>query len=282
MEQENENTGGEMQESQAEGLPAEQLFDIGLSNDSTTSNEEQYTEVDQTPEPVKESVRQPEARTEPTTEKKAEPEPAKEPEDDMLALRQQLAQMSAELSALKEAGSTTAQATKEPELQLPTNPAEITSVDFLQGEDPADLLAEPERLNALLNKVATTAARAAVASASEVTIRRIPEIVQRSVAEQSQTQQVVDTFYSQNQDLTPFKPAMAAAARQVFAEDPHQSLADVLTKSGQKVREMLRLRQTQVGVNPAQPVSKSGAGTSRASASKISDVNAEIARMLNL
>ncbi|MEG0363525.1 MAG: hypothetical protein RR600_06920 [Aurantimicrobium sp.] len=270
----------DVDQSTSGALEPDQIFDLDLGalddvHESTVS--EPVVPPVAESKPVVEPVKEP-ASSEPVSEPTPEVAPA---DDDLAALRKTLSEAMAELTTLKSQVQQPADA-KDPELKLPENPTEITSVDFLQGEDPADLLTEPAKLNALLNKVATTAARAAVVSASETTIRRIPEIVQRAASEQVQTQTVVGNFYNQNQDLVPFKSAMVAAANQVYAENSNRSLEDILAESGKRVREMLRIRKTQVGVTPAQPVGRGGAGAARPGNTKISDISAEIERMMNL
>lgn len=230
--------------------------------------------------PVDTPAPEPEPELEPSQEQSTEPVQEQVPEpDDLTALRQQLATVTAELSQMK--AQAPVQSKEDHPLILPTNPSEITSVDFLQGKDPADLLVEPQSFNQLLNLVATTAARAAVTSSSEHTIKNIPAIVQRVTTEQIQIKSIADDFYKKNNDLYPFRQLVASAAGQVYAEKPDISIEECIQESGKRVREILRLRKVETGKKPAQPVA-GGNGRQSLGASTMSDIARQLEAMANL
>lgn len=218
--------------------------------DSPSADTDSATGEDETPEAVEQ------------TEESAE---AKQPEEKSVEdeLRAQIVELTAKMQELGARVDTAKVEISEPVLQLPESPKEVTAVDFLGGEDPADFLTDPAKFNHILNVVATVAARSAVASAKESTLRAIPEIVQRSAHQQSEIDRSVDSFYAANPDLVPFKNMVSMAATQVFSGDPSMKLEDILNSAAGRVRDVLKLRKTQVNVRPAQPVAAGTAGAKR-------------------
>lgn len=183
------------------------------------------------------------------------------PEQDIIELRQQLAESMGQLSQLRmQIQQQPQQANKEPEMKLPENPKDLSSVDFLQGKNPTDFLESPEAFNELLNKVATVSARAGQMAGYETAMRSIPQVVQQTAQQQFNLQSAADSFYKQNQDLAPFKKAVSMAALDFYSKNPKATVEEILEGAGKATRQILRLRGTTTGRVPAQPAAAPGIG----------------------
>lgn len=182
------------------------------------------------------------------------------PEQDLVALRSQLEQAVGQMGIMATQLQQFQSSQPKVEMALPDNPKELSTVDFLQGQTPADFLETPEALNTLLNKVATISARAGQQAGYEMAMRSIPQVVQNSAQQQYNLQAAADNFYKQNADLTPFKKAVGMAAMDFYSKNPQATLEQIMEGAGKATRQILRLRGTTAGRVPAQPAATVGAG----------------------
>lgn len=132
---------------------------------------------------------------------------------------------------------------------------DLPKIDFLQGQDHIDILQDPGKFNELLCQVATLSFSAAVQAAQEEMMKKIPEIINTSTRQQVELENVTRDFYSKNQDLDKFRPAVSMAAMQLYNENPNLSLSEILSGAATRTREMLRLSQVNSKPvrQPAQP-----------------------------
>lgn len=241
---------------------SQSVDDLGMG-DFFDESKPQVQEVPAIEEQPVESKVEP---TEPEVEKVVEQE-IREPEaggtpdetDDASALRKQLDEALGQLSIFTTQTAAASQP-KEPELKIPENPQEVSNLDFLQGKSPADLFESPEEFNALMNRIATTAARAGQQAGYEMAMRTIPSVVQSSAQQQFQLQTAADNFYKKNSDLVPFKKAVSMAALDYYSKNPGATPDQILEGAAVATRDILRLRGTAVGRVPAQPAATPGVG----------------------
>lgn len=142
----------------------------------------------------------------------------------------------------------------------PPMPGQVTNLDFLGGlkdQEYVDFLSDPSKFNEMLNKVATVTYNAAVTSAQEQIMMRIPQLVQSAAQQQMSINNITQQFYEQNADLKNFRQAVSMAAVQLYNENPKLQLPELLAGAAKRTREMLHLTQAQPGGGrkrrPAQP-----------------------------
>ena len=204
----------------------------------------------------------------PTASQETPPE-----EDDISVMRQRLDEALGKLASISSAnlGSAGKEASSaQPAIEdfkLP-EPGQITTVDFIGTEDHVSILEDRAKFNELLNKVATVAFKAAQASSTNYILRQIPEVVEKTAKQQLTIENTTRDFYSANQDLVPYKNAVAMAAMQLYQEHPEMSLPELLRSAAERTRSVLRLRSDgQRRRVPAQPAGGVGGGVDRVSPS---------------
>lgn len=245
------------QELEAEGLQPSTDEDFSLEYGEAVEEPEnghnitEERQAEPQPEPQ-------EAEQSPVEEPPAEAEPQL---TDVETLQKQLNEAMGIISQFEQqrlAQPTTQEPAKQvqPEQTMQATPAgQIPKLDFLQGvEDHVEILQDREKLNNVLCQVAVVAYNAAVQSAQEQIMRRIPTIVQSAAQQQSSLAEMTREFYTNNPDLSNFKQAVSMAAMQVYNENPKLTLPEILSGAAQRTREVLRLAKPQKSVRkPAQP-----------------------------
>jgi len=91
----------------------------------------------------------------------------------------------------------------------------------------------PEGMAKLLARV-QAAARVAV-------LREIPKLVERQVTEQVSLRSAVDSFYSENKDLVPYKSVVAYKVRELEKANPDWTYDNIFKVLAKEVRTYLRL-----------------------------------------
>jgi len=187
------------------------------------------------------------------------------PEQEVEAMRLQLSEAMGAIGAMATQLQALQSGAGQPKLELPPEQEKMAELDWLQGANPADFLESPEAFNALLNRVATTAARAGQQAGYEMAMRTIPNVVHSAAQQQSQLQAVADNFYKTHPDLVPFKKAVSLAALDFKSKNPAATPEQVLAGAAESTRKVLRMRGTTAGRVPAQPAATPGAvgGTQR-------------------
>lgn len=138
-------------------------------------------------------------------------------------------------------------------------PGQVSNLDFLGGlkdQDYIDFLGDPSKFNEMLNKVATVTYNAAVTSAQEQIMMRIPQLVQNAAQQQMSINNITQDFYAKNADLKNFRQAVSMAAVQLYNENPKLQLPELLAGAAKRTREILHLAQPKGGSRkrtPAQP-----------------------------
>lgn len=205
-----------------------------------------------------------EVLTSPTVEEPAsqpEPSSSEEPstEED---LRQKVSDLMGIIASYKQK-EMEATPVASPEMTIPPlAPGQVAELDFLQGEDHVSILEDPQKFNALLCRVATTAYTAAVNASQEAVMRKIPSVVSSAAQQQSTIERITSEFYAANQDLIPFKTAVSMAAMQLYNENPNLALPDLLAQASDRTRKVLRIQKGAAPRKrtPAQPAGNSVRG----------------------
>jgi hypothetical protein len=133
--------------------------------------------------------------------------------------------------------------TSAPGTKAPSTEAPIEEIDFL-GEDVDldELTRDTKVLNALLNKIYSEGIKASRAY-QESTLRSIPDIVKNSISVQSTLRKEVESFYSRNKDLEPFKKVVANVYEELAAENPDWTIAKIFESVEEETRKRLELHK---------------------------------------
>jgi hypothetical protein len=122
-------------------------------------------------------------------------------------------------------------------------PEPIEDVQFLDDNvDLDDLSRDPKALNALLNKVYQAGVNN-TRSVRETTLRDIPGIVKNNITIQATLKKEVETFYTNNEDLKPFKKAVAAVYEELASDNPDWTVSETFTEVEKETRTRLGLEK---------------------------------------
>lgn len=235
------------------------------------------------PEPVDEGT--PESEPAPEVPAPAPEAPVAapaEPEDDLTLMRTELNNALATISELTAQVEQVKNQGTGPELEIPTDASQISSLDFLRGRDVADILGDSDTFNGLLNEIATVAARAGQQAGYEQALRAMPEVVQKSAQQQFQVQAATESFFNINSDLKPFRQAVSLAAMEFYQKNPQATIEQILEGGGKKAREMLRIRGTTATRKPAQPAVGASGVQRTASQPTLNPVEQQIMDLIDL
>lgn len=158
-------------------------------------------------------------------------------------------------------------------------PTDSKPFQFITDEEYQKGLNTAEEFNKLLTKVAATA--------TEMAIRAIPEVVVRHTNNHVAMIEMHKRFYDANPDLAHVKQTVAAVANQVHAETPQLSTDKVLAEAAKRTRSMLGLaKQAEVRTSqqPTKPAFAQQRGGSRIGPPKkeLSRMAAEVADLINI
>lgn len=136
--------------------------------------------------------------------------------------------------------------TRAPKTQIPSTDPPISEEDFLGDLDLDEVSRDPKLFNQLLNKLRKSSielTRAEVRQAVESVVRSIPEIVKNNVALTATLKKVNDEFYSQNEDLKPWKKTVAAVFEEKMSENSDKTYKDLLPEVAEETRKRLGLKK---------------------------------------
>lgn len=136
--------------------------------------------------------------------------------------------------------------TSTPKTETPTTDAPISfeDHDFLGDEDFEDLKDDPKKFNKFLNNFyqkTITDARKIVGGG---VLRSIPDIVKNNVAITTKMQKMNEQFYTDNEDLVPFKRVVAEVFETLASKNPDKKYDEVLKDVAPEVRKVLNLQKT--------------------------------------
>jgi hypothetical protein len=229
-----------------EGTPAVKVEETPKEEETQLDQKEQERETSdldaEEPEELAEDA-EGEAEEEETTS--AEDDGTQDDGESLETINQRLMARIEELSA-RVTGAQPVQDEQEEEIVPPTVVEETK--DLLQkfvGDD-VDLDALLEDRNAL-NSVLSAVHKAAVREATEEATKRmllsLPKVMTSYLTRHSTTKDIVDGFYTQNEDLKNVKATVKAVAIDLQRDNPDWNVAKLLQESATKTREMLGLRR---------------------------------------
>lgn len=133
----------------------------------------------------------------------------------------------------------------------------IEDIDFVGDGKLDDLLDTKEGLNKLLNiivKEAITRSKAgSVEEAVQRTFQSVPGLVVNMIRRQSAMEKIVAEFYTENEDLDPYKQTVAIAANGVHAEHPDWEVSQVFDEAAKRARKSLGLREAAISGKKGTP-----------------------------
>lgn len=137
--------------------------------------------------------------------------------------------------------------TEEPKTSAPKTAAPTTEVpkevDFLGDEDPEDLIRDPKKFNALLNKIRSSAIEDGKKLGVESVLRSIPDIVKTNIVAVGELTKARDKFYEDNEDLRPFNKVVAAVFEEVAAKNPDKKFDELFKEVASESRKRLELHK---------------------------------------
>lgn len=179
----------------------------------------------------------------PTEAPKTEAPTTEVPEEDpeVVELRRKLAEAEEELTRKKEEPSPTSPPPTEA-------PLEFEDQDFIGDVDLEELTTNPKLLNELLNKAYQKAIVDGRKAVSEKILRSIPEIMKATSAQQAALKATHDKFYTDNEDLKPWKKSVAGVFEDVMAENPGKRYdsKEIMDKVAKETRSRLELGEKAV------------------------------------
>lgn len=132
-----------------------------------------------------------------------------------------------------------------PKTEAPTTEAPISfeEEDFLGEVDFDELKEDPEKFNKFLNDFRRKIILESRKVLGEGVLRSIPEIIRTNIKLHSEMQKSSEKFYSENEDLKPFKRVVAAVFEEVSADNPDKTYDEILKDIGPEVRKRLNLQK---------------------------------------
>jgi len=202
----------------------------------------------------------------------SDPKPEQDPEpDELTLLREENLQLKAERDKKASADEPSDLEEEDP----PTEPSDdkpadsepsFTPENFVGDMDLDDLSRDPEALNELLNNVyrkGIDSSRSQIITGNESVLKSIPDIVKTNLALITNLTKASKDFYEENQDLVPWKKAVASVFEEVSARNPDKSHTENLKTTSTEVRKRLKLKDQAIskdknknGKGPRLPKSK--------------------------
>jgi len=210
--------------------------------------EDPPVEPEPEPEPAPEPDAEPTPDPEPAPDPEPEPEPEPEPVDELKTLQEENERLRKQVE--------NAHVKKTPEPDPPADPEPdpepepIQEIDFLGSDlDLDELSRDPKVFNTILNKVLQAGIEQGQRM-QEDTVRGIPDIVKSNITTQTALKKEVDKFYTDNEDLKPFKKVVAVVYEELTAENPEWKMSELFENVGKEARNRLELHRKAITPDP--------------------------------
>lgn len=265
------------------GDDIEDLLEMGpedLEDEEGTPTGEGEEEAPPTAEPEPEGEAPPDGEGEgesetPTGEVETPPkgegeeEPPKEDDKDSIIenLRKTVNELSGGRIHVEEGGhATTQEPAQKPTETTPETPTpqptggelKLDPVTFIgENDNLDDILEDPDAFNKILNKVAEVVLNNAINPLQQRVLQNVPVVVNEYSKRRQAVQGLVNEFYKNNDDLLPYKKAVAVAANTVHSENPDWDHEKVFNEAAERTRKSLGLKK-QVKTGKDNPASDTG------------------------
>lgn len=169
------------------------------------------------------------------TEEVQEPPTEPAPEDELTAIKRSNEELKSKLDEIL-----SRPAKPEPIIE---EPEPITEQDFFEGADIDDIINDPKKFNALLNKVFLKGIE--VANRKQEELRRtLPTTISETVTTVESLRKKSEKFYADNVDLVPFKGAVATVFNEIALANPSLDYDKLLSLSEVETRKRLNLTKS--------------------------------------
>jgi hypothetical protein len=257
MGDENKDVLGDEIDDLLEGLGDLEEEEGGEGDDTPPSGDE--TPPDDTPPPDDESGSGDESPTDESGDDTPPPDGDEPPEDDDIpddkdklieTLRGTINELSGGRISVDDGGHVSTKPKEDEEPAAPPatppkddEPLEIEKLQFIKEDDNLDdILEDGQKLNELLNLVLQKAVEVAVPAVHQRTVQSIPSVVHEYSKRRGAVNEIVSKFYEKNDDLVPFRKAVAAAANTVHSENPDWDYKQVFDEAAERTRNALGLK----------------------------------------
>lgn len=215
-----------------------QIDDMSKSVEEPMAGEDLSTTAPGTTSPSTESVSTEAPGTSaPGTSAPSTEAPVEDPRD------AELRKLREELEDLKKAKVTTSA----PSTKAPSTEAPLGEEDFLGDIDLDDLTRDKDMFNKVLNKVfmkGVEIGKTYIQSTSERLVRSIPDITQNTIEVTRRLAEVNKKFYEDNQDLVPWKTAVASVFEEMSSANPEKRYDELLPDVAIEVRKRIGLQKS--------------------------------------
>jgi hypothetical protein len=221
-------------EVEPETKPEQNPPELGTKPEEETKPASTESVESQTAEPA---VSEPAANSEPPSEPATKPEETTPP-DPLEELRKQIETLSAELATAKASASLAKPTESEP----PAGDAgqDTSEKDYIGDQDIDEVVARPELFNKVINAAVNDAVEQ-VTARFEQAFASIPTMVQPAMRQTYAAERAIEHFFDEHKLLGNFRQVVGQVADQLQAENPKDSLADLLPKIAERSYQTLRI-----------------------------------------
>ena len=125
-------------------------------------------------------------------------------------------------------------------------PLKLDEQDFIGDLDLDDLTRDKGMFNKLLNAVYSKGVNDSKKIATEGVLTTIPDIVKHNLTLMTSLAEARDKFYSENEDLAPFKAVVAVVFEEIASKNSDKKLDDIMSLVAPEVRTRLQLKKAAV------------------------------------
>jgi len=152
---------------------------------------------------------------------------------------------------------------KDVKTEPPSTEAPYVEQDFIGDVDFDELRDDPKKFNSVLNDIYKRAVSDTTKTLSTQFNQQVPQMIKAANAMKA----AADNFYTENEDLVPFKKAVATVFRELAEANPTKTYEELMENTGVEARKRLDLNKPKgdKGKNksekkPRLPRKKSGPG----------------------
>lgn len=122
-------------------------------------------------------------------------------------------------------------------------PIEVGEQDFIGDLDIDEVTNDPKEFNKLLNKIYQKAVKDTEKVMGERFDKTIPNMVKENLTTMTSLQKASDEFFAKNEDLVPFRKAVAEVFEDLATKNPNESYGVIMDKVAVESRKRLGLNK---------------------------------------